>query len=352
MDFAKPLEPITGEPKDIFLITYEYRPFILLDLDKTTRIAFTVLLALAWLLAMAGKFTIFKMLWQTGFSDRPINVLILFDQILDVITRSVHLPTIVVLVTNKPLAYLIGSSLCPIFVVTVFGGFAFRSLGSLGIAIFRIIYVKGHGIVAGNRYMEWTICIILIASNVGGSLILLCLYLMVTSPRSYLKEMCYGYNSEFLMILLEYTGAVTQTWIHKILIGILASSQLVIAVLYSILFRHIYKHDQTMTKVLSEQAIKNRNKRNAISSACEMYGYGVELLMYLFFIFTASADRFASLRPHVMIFWQIEFAIKSTVQVMAGSDTRAIFLKIIRRADILRIELIVSKVVQFLRTHH
>ena len=100
-----------------------------------------------------------------------------------------------------------------------------------------------------------------------------------------------------------------------------------------------------MTKILSEQVIKSRNKKNAICCACEMYGYGVEMLMltFLFLMLTGSAYQFSA--SHILIFWQFEFGIKSTVQVMAGTDTRAIFLRIIRRADIFGIELIISNLV-------
>ena len=69
-----------------------------------------------------------------------------------------------------------------------------------------------------------------------------------------------------------------------------------------------------------------------------MYGYGVEMLIYILFFLTASADQLSALRSHTMIFWQFEFAIKSTIQAMAGSDTRTIFLQILRRVDVFRLE--------------
>ena len=152
--------------------------------------------------------------------DRPINVLIFLDQVVDVMTRSVHIPTIIVLVTCRPLADFMGSSFCPLFFATVIIGFGYRTLSNLGISIFRIIYVKGHSIIAGKRYMEWTICFILVVVIICGTFVLVGLYLMVTSPRAYLKEMCHGYNSEYLLILLEYTGAVSQTQVHKTLLVI------------------------------------------------------------------------------------------------------------------------------------
>lgn len=337
MDPFRPLQPFTNGRNDSLVITHNYKSFILFDLDFITRVAFIVLLTKAWVLAMAGKYTIFRMIALTGIVDKPINVLILFDQVVDVITRSVHIPTVFVLVTSRPLADFIGKSICPVFTTTVFSGFAFRAFGPLSIAIFRIIYVKGNGYLVSNKNIEWIVCIVLLSSNIVTSSFLLFLYTLVTSPRSYLKEMCNGYNSEHLLILLEYTGALTQTWITRAILVVLTSAQVLIAVLYAILFWHIYKHDKTMEKVLSEQVIKNRKKRNAISCACEMYGYAVEVLMYTFFMLTASADQFRTLRSHAMILWQFEFAIKSTVQAMAGHDTRNIFLGILRKANIFRI---------------
>ena len=343
MNLTQPLQPILGNPQDAILITHKYKPFILFDLDLNTRMAFIVLLALAWVLAMAGKFTIFKMLFRTGFT--PINVLIFFYQIVDIITRSIHIPSIIVLMTNKPMAAYVGSDFCSYFHATVINGFGLRSYGSLGISLMRIIYVKHQDFIVGKRYMEWVICLTLIVLIVCWTSFLLHLYLMVTSARAYLKEMCYGYNSEFLLILLEYTGAVTETWLHRVLIVSLIIPHFVTAALYSMLFTHLYKHDQSMSKFLSQQAITNRNRMNAISWGCEIYGYGIDVLMYMFFMLTQSADLFHSLRPHSTIFWQFEFAIKSSVQAMAGTKTRTIFLHILRKADIFGIEFIVLKIV-------
>ena len=332
-------------PGDEIFITHKYKPFILFDLDLNTRMAFSVLLALTWLLAMAGKYTIFKIIFNTGFSERPINVLTLFYQVVDVITRSIHIPSIVVLLSGKPLAHFVGSEFCPFFHATVINGFGLRSYGSLAISFCRFIYVKKQKFIMGNRYMEWIICFTLLAFIICWTSFLLALYLTVNSPSAYLKEMCHGYNSEFLLIFLEYSGGtLTQTWLHKILIVVLIVPHFVTAVLYGILFMHIYKHNQTMSAVLTKQAINNRNRANAMTCGCEMFGFATDVLMYLFFLLTGAADLFPKWRPHSTIIWQFEFAVKTTIQALAGADTRRIFLGIIGRTNIFRSGLNISKI--------
>ena len=55
---------------------------------------------------------------------------------------------------------------------------------------------------------------------------------------------------EHFSILMEYGGQVNT--IHHALIAVLLFAQVVIGVLYTLMFSHIYQHNQNMAKMLTQ----------------------------------------------------------------------------------------------------
>ena len=89
--------------------------------------------------------------------------------------------------------------------------------------------------------------------------------------------------------------------------------------MYANFIYHIYIHDKSMAKILTEQAIKRRHQRTVISFSCQMYCYIFECICISIMIWCQHLKY--GLNFFVFLF-QFEFAIRSIIEAMSTYQTR------------------------------
>ena len=135
---------------------------------------------------------------------RPINVLTVTSAIIHHVTHvSVGIWYVIILMTETPLGDVVGKSSCEILDVIGVYGLAYLYAGSLGIASFRILYIKHE------RWVKYAIgerllltIILLLSISVSGVVVFL-YKLGRSNHRSHLN-MCVGLSITESQILIEY----------------------------------------------------------------------------------------------------------------------------------------------------
>ena len=64
-------------------------PFVLFQFSTGSTILLTVSMALSWMVAIIGKYTIFHQIAASGIRQIPINLLILAEQVINTLYRQV-----------------------------------------------------------------------------------------------------------------------------------------------------------------------------------------------------------------------------------------------------------------------
>ena len=94
---------------------------------------------------------------------------------------------------------------------------------------------------------------------------------------------------------------------------------------FSILKRYFYDFHSCLTSIWFQASVQNRRRKNAITAACEAYGFLIETTMNVVWMLTGTLS-YKNNRANAMIFWQVEFPLLATVQAMTNSHTRQLFM--------------------------
>ena len=117
--------------------------FILFRLRGSSMVALVCMYLITMVVAFIAKYTIFKMITITGLRQRPINLLIMIDQGLNTLHRTITLiMALMTLVLQSPMDDYIGHPFCEVATYIVTLGPLFKVPGSLGINIYRLCYLK------------------------------------------------------------------------------------------------------------------------------------------------------------------------------------------------------------------
>ena len=169
-------------------------------------------------------------------------------------------------------------------------------VGSLGIAVYRILLIKYDFLVRykiGKRTIMWIILM--------GEFVLMAFFIgtrSIFNPfRNPLMPMCmYQTTKSIVQILDDYQMSLGYLSLldSYILLGISAGSlclilEVVEIVTYVLFFHHMYKHDnnERLKKLLGADEIKRRNSRNAMSFFSAFCSFVVEtasIVMLMFFL--------------------------------------------------------------------
>ena len=212
----------------------------------------------------------------------------------------------------------------------VFGG-AYRTMGSLGIAIFRLLYIKCADWVNyrfGQKNFLWMVLTISLTISIALS----CAFGMGNGPASRKQvswNWCIGRNEEFREIEHNYallTGQVSPQpdLFAKLSLLVLLTGLTVELVCYFIFFGHLHTHDTGMLtrKILSAGEVKRRRQKNAITFLTQFYGFVVECITVLGFLYTFKKSSNIRFRVAIAIGYWVEFGIVSIVEVMASQNLR------------------------------
>lgn len=268
------------------------------------------------LVSLPGNVAVFAAVFKQGLTNKPLNRLILVDQsITSWFTYQGILYHLFYNFTKTPLISVLGPTFCQYFYVGNIYGSLNSILGSLSIAVYRRLVLKGHMSCTQQHYLANGLLVICFVANIFMTIV----YTSSLVLPTFASESCYGYDEEFTHVLTLYTN---RKWpVHLVVFATAAVLQHMEGVIYFDIFLYIYKHDKTVSAFLIEKQVKRRRKRNALTMSSQIYGY----LMEQFLIYALILIAFPPSKTEVMaiaLLRHADFAIRCSLQALACCETR------------------------------
>ena len=264
--------------------------------------------------------------------EKPINLLLLIQA---VIQHLICLLMVVYYTTglffNIRLADHIGGFWCNVSWYLQVYGVAYRNVGSLGIAIFRLLYLRCNDWIKERVGRLEAFCVVLFLS-LAFSAMLTAGFAMGNGPISRKQvtwNFCLGQSETLREILDGYSLATGQAYSSSELgpqLALFLALACVIAelVCYILFFNHVYYHDKGLLsrKILSDGEFKRRRRVNAITFLGQFYGFFAECILYFGTIFTLHESSDIVNRVSIVLCIWFEFGVVSIVEVITSKDLR------------------------------
>ena len=266
---------------------------------------------------------------------RPINVLTLASAVTHHITHFWSgLFFIASFIFETPLERIMGHNFCEISYWIGLYGFMYLTVGSLGIAIFRVLYIKKNTFVKETIGEKQLLVFILLMSVIGcGTLATLFSY-ETTNQRTFLQT-CRGLSPTHVQVLLEYSISLgnehdTTNFLRKVVVLLLIGFQIVEFIICSWFFYFQYKHNNGNIKMLLDQdVIRDRNLKNITTFIGHVYGFLTEyayLLLSIVCLFIVG-ENMVHYQAIANIVKVADFGLLSVVEILSSPTLRR-FIKI------------------------
>ena len=262
--------------------------------------------------------------------EKPINLLLLVNAIIQHMACLILVAYITtVLFFNIRFADHIGEFGCNIIWHAQVYYLAYRNVGSLGIAIFRLLYLRCNDWIKERvGRVFWAVLLFSIACSA-----------MLTeafgagngpiSRKQVAWNSCLGQSETLREILDEYSFLTGQTSPSSELGPHVAVSLSIVCVMtelacYIFFFNHVYHHNKGMLvrKVLTNGEFKRRRRVNAITFLGQFYGFVVECILYFGLLFTLHESSDITYRVSIVLIVWLEFGLVSGVEVITSQNLR------------------------------
>ena len=210
-------------------------------------------------------------------------------------------------------------------------GAAYRTMGSLGIAIFRLLYIKCNFWLK-EKFGIWNLFSIILTVSVFMTIGTAFGFATGNGPASRKQvfwNWCIGSSEEVREVEHNYsilTGNVSHQSDLLAKVSLLLVLAAVLAELgcYLALFSTLYTHDTGMLRknILSVDVIKRRRQKNAVTFLGQFYGFIVEGITYVALMFTLQKDSNLLQRIAIVVGFWVEFGFASMVEVMTSQSLR------------------------------
>ena len=168
-------------------------------------------------------------------------------------------------------------------------GAAYRNVGSLGIALFRILYIKCSKWVE-EKAGEHLVCFIILVFSIAFSSILTLGFAMGNGPISRKQvtwNFCVGKSEGLREVIDQHhlltgkTSPVSEV-VPQLVVFVSLACVLMELACYLFFFGHIYFHEEGLLsrEVLTRGEVKRRRRINAITFVGQFYGFIVECVFY------------------------------------------------------------------------
>ena len=304
-------------------------PLVSLPSSHKTFIATVIVLSL--LIGSYFKCIIYSFVFTTnkkshGWMHRPINVLTVSSTIIHHVTHvSIGIWYILLMMIETPLGQSMGFHFCQIMDVVGLYGLVYLSVGSLGIAVYRVLYIKQEYLV---KYVigEKTLLFVILSMSITACGMIVCLFKLESSSYRFQINICSGSTVTFSQTLIEYGASrgeqmLATTYLQTTSIYVCIAFQTIEFGIYMWFFYTIYKHDNgNMRKLLTHDAIRERNLKNVGTFLGHFYGFVVE---YVFLISILVLTHFADAETHhfkafANIVKLVDFGLLSAVEVLSS----------------------------------
>ena len=265
-----------------------------------------------------------------GWMHRPINILIVTSAVIHHVTHLWSGIVLAMMLTmNASVAEAVGDRFCHISYIVGLYGLMYLSVGSFGITLYRVIYIKREQWIKHVIGEKRLLGIILTLS------LFLCgmmvhLYSLETSKTRVFLNTCFRSSPSDRQIMIDYelilgTTILTTTVLRKLTNIVLISLQIIEFSIYIWFFRTRYKQDNgKMKHLLTQENIKDRNIQNVTTFVGQFYGFLVEYaFLFISLVCTyLGNDGSTHLQSYVNVIKFADFGLLSAVEVYSSPVLR------------------------------
>ena len=308
----------------------------LISLPFDIKISIVMALMTSLIIGSFFKYIMYSFIWQTksqndGKRSRPITILIYSRSIIHHIFHVwMWIWITASMLGDTPVADSIGTGFCKYLQVTGLFGSGYWTMGSLGIAVYRVLYIKHENWVKYGIGERLLLSIIL-SISITLCLVLAILYNLEIHDHRFALNMCQGISETHAQILIDYglsreEPLITTTYIQTTILFIGIAMQTTELCIYIWFFRYRYKNDNgNIKKLLTEDVIRARNIKNVTTFLGQFYGfiteyaYAVAILVILLF----AGEQTMDLKAFANLSRLMGFGLMSAVEVISSPALRA-----------------------------
>ena len=266
-----------------------------------------------------------------GWMHRPLNVLSITS---DVIHQVSHVLAgswyVLCMIMDTPFSENVGYGSCWAFMLIGTTGVTYLTIGSLGMSIYRLLYIKRENFVK-YKIGEKRLLMIVLITGFTLTAILVFMFTYEDSADRAGVNMCTALSIGDTEILMDYKMSVganllTTTYIRKVAICIAIFAQMIEFSIYIWFFWYQHKtYNGNIAKLMKQEDVKERNAKNIGTFMGQFYGFMVEFLFLVFFLIVQfySTDNVARARGIVTCLKFADFGSLSAVEVFSSPLLRS-----------------------------
>ena len=307
----------------------------LLNLDKHIQ---WITCGFCWLFLLIGsyfRFLLYSFLYGSykGKDNKPIDVLILVLTLIQHINIALFVIRLTLMFSYEAkLHETVGVWYCTINSLIYLFDVCYSYIGSLGLSLFRILYIK-KDLWLRYSFGETKFLYVILFGGLGLATIIVAVYnihdYMTIQRDNFIALPELIILGQFLDEYGQSRGYFTNfslwiTGVRFVFLGLMAMALAEMA-LYCIYFHHMYRHDnkESLKRLLGPAVIRKRNRKNAITFFGQFCSFVFEFSISLF-----GMIGIAGLDVQVP-FWAIFFTLKtgsftviSIVEVLTSRNLR------------------------------
>ena len=285
------------------------------------------------------KYIMYSYVWTTnrknsGWMHRPINILTVTSAVVHHFTHLwMGISLAMILTMETSMADAIDGRFCQITYIFAIYGLAYLTVGSFGISLYRVIYIKREQwikqVVGEKRLLGIVLAFCLILSG-----ILVGLFTLETIKERTFLNVCFHLSTLEVQIMIEYqlsrgSQILTTTVLRKISMIICIGIQAIELGIFIWFFYTRYKKDNGKIKrLLTQENIRDRNIKNVTTFVGQFYGFLVEYAFMLISLICTylGNDDYNHVQAFISLIKFFDFGLLSAVEVYSSPALRG-FMK-------------------------
>ena len=303
----------------------------LMHLPNTTKHAIAFALFATIFIGSCFKFVLYKGIFTSSkqnpcWMHRPINILIFVSAFIHHFTHFIGCIHFILILTNtNPLETLMGPSYCLIMAIIGEFGIFYLAVGSFGISLYRIMYVRLERIVK-YRIGETNLLRFILIFSLGVCTLITFLHMTEESSHRVAKNTCNGLSPEQTQIYIDYQMSngemmLTTTFYQKMALIMTMSFQIFEFLIYLYFFLWRYRHDNgNIAKLLDPRETRNRNTNNVVTFLGQFYGFLIEITFIgaIFLLTHVPSSLSHFVKSIAIITHFLNFGVLSAVEVLTS----------------------------------
>ena len=340
----------TTYPYDVLFINkFDGTDYLAMALERMPLWLKITNVSLIWISLFLGSFfkyvlyryILHKNKANRGWMHRPINVLTASSAMIQHVTHiwTVSWYSIIYLdIVGIPISEALGDHWCQIVQTVCMYGMFWTNVGSLGIAVYRLMYIKYEEWVKYTIGEELLLFIVMTSSLIMNGLVVY-LYDLEVGKHRIQMNMCRGILPNQAQVLIDYRisigeNLITTTHFQKLALWILITYQISEFSIYIWIFYIRYKNDNktSIKKALTEDIIKARNVKNATNFLGQFYGFMTEyvFLAAILFIIAFEGQKSSNFKGYAITAKFMDFGLLSAIEVFTSPALRSFMKREVR----------------------